>query len=282
MAGLAYTLVALAPVALTAVLLAGLDVPWLAVMVGVLAVRQLTVFTVTALYHRGHAHGSVRFHPVAEAVLRAWGWLATGLGVRTWAIVHRWHHALGDDVHAPFSPSRPGGSALRIGRETLAAHWRVVCDPTGLERFAKGLPDDVFERFVSGEERRAFGVLGLRLPLVLALGTAALSTVAPPGTAFLATLASIPGALGSVAVGSVFGVNGIAHLAGTRRFDTPDTSHNVLAVDLLGLGEGLHNNHHARPGSARLSAGPGEVDAGFAVLRALRAVGIVRELRYGP
>jgi sn-1 stearoyl-lipid 9-desaturase len=47
------------------------------------------------------------------------------------------------------------------------------------------------------------------------------------------------------------------------------------------MGEALHNNHHARPGSARLSAGPGELDPGFAVLRALHALGLVRELRYG-
>ncbi len=51
--------------------------------------------------------------------------------------------------------------------------------------------------------------------------------------------------------------------------------YNVGYVSLLTMGESLHNNHHAFPGSARLAHERGELDPGWWVLRALRRLGLV-------
>ena len=45
------------------------------------------------------------------------------------------------------------------------------------------------------------------------------------------------------------------------------------------MGEAWHNNHHAFPASARLGLKQGEADPGWWVLRALRRLGLVWNLR---
>lgn len=49
---------------------------------------------------------------------------------------------------------------------------------------------------------------------------------------------------------ATFVVNSLAHLWGSRRYDTPDTSRNNPLLAALTLGEG-HNNHHFYMSSAR-------------------------------
>lgn len=258
----------------------GRALPVGALLLALLGLRQVTAFVVTALYHRSASHAALDFHPALRLPLRLWGWLFTGVGLRTWALVHRWHHATGDGPDAPFSPSRPGGSILRCARETIAAHRAAARDPSPLARFGRDLPDDALERFIQAEERRGFGAFGLRLPLLVGLLTAAVAVVLdlPWGTAVGVALAALPAASGSVAAFAVGVVNGVGHLYGTRNFETRDTSTNVVSADWLGMGEALHNNHHARPGSARFAVAPGEVDPTWWVLRALARVGAVTRL----
>ncbi|WP_233352648.1 acyl-CoA desaturase [Maricaulis alexandrii] len=47
---------------------------------------------------------------------------------------------------------------------------------------------------------------------------------------------------------------------------------------LITFGESWHGNHHAYPGSARLSQRPGELDPGWWVLQALARIGLVRDI----
>ena len=44
-------------------------------------------------------------------------------------------------------------------------------------------------------------------------------------------------------------INSMAHLVGSRRYETKDDSRNSLFLAILTLGEGWHNNHHHYPGS---------------------------------
>jgi stearoyl-CoA desaturase (delta-9 desaturase) len=55
-------------------------------------------------------------------------------------------------------------------------------------------------------------------------------------------------------------VNVITHRWGYRNFDTPDRSTNNSLVNLLSIGSGLHNNHHAKPNSYRNNILPHEWD----------------------
>src|SRR5439155_12076416 len=74
-------------------------------------------------------------------------------------------------------------------------------------------------------------------------------------------------------------INSLAHVWGSRRFDTADDSRNNPLLAVLTLGERWHNNHHHRMRSTKQGVAWWEIDPTFRVLRALGALGIVRELR---
>jgi stearoyl-CoA desaturase (delta-9 desaturase) len=79
-----------------------------------------------------------------------------------------------------------------------------------------------------------------------------------------------------------FAVNSVAHLIGSRRYDTPDTSRNSLVLAVLTLGEGWHNNHHHYPHTAQAGFFWWEIDASFRLIRVLEAVGLVWAVRRVP
>src|SRR5581483_52213 len=73
-----------------------------------------------------------------------------------------------------------------------------------------------------------------------------------------------------------------AHREGGKHYEVVDASvqgHNVRFIALLTMGESHHNNHHAFPGSAKLSLMPGEWDPGWWFLRSLESIGLAWNLR---
>ena len=62
-------------------------------------------------------------------------------------------------------------------------------------------------------------------------------------------------------------VNAVGHAFGRRPH--PNTSTNNQWLAWLTFGEGLHNNHHAAPTSAKLALNPGEVDPAWPIVRFL-------------
>jgi stearoyl-CoA desaturase (delta-9 desaturase) len=70
-------------------------------------------------------------------------------------------------------------------------------------------------------------------------------------------------------------VNSLGHAVGGRNFDTPDNSRNNLVAALLIVGEGLQNNHHRYPASARFSYRWPEIDPGYAMCRLLEIAGVL-------
>ena len=62
-------------------------------------------------------------------------------------------------------------------------------------------------------------------------------------------------------------INGAGHSFGYKSFQNDATNLRLLA--LITFGEGLHNNHHARPASPKLSAFRGEFDPAWPVIRLL-------------
>ncbi|MCB9655290.1 MAG: acyl-CoA desaturase [Deltaproteobacteria bacterium] len=71
----------------------------------------------------------------------------------------------------------------------------------------------------------------------------------------------------------------VAHIMGSRRFETPDTSRNVAWLAWISFGEGWHNNHHKFPRSARLGLAWWELDLGFLFLRSLEKLGLIWDVR---
>lgn len=83
----------------------------------------------------------------------------------------------------------------------------------------------------------------------------------------------------------VFGhwyVNYAAHTRGYRRWRMPgsgEEGRNHLLWGALAMGEGWHNNHHAWPDSAKFGVGWWELDPGWWVVRGLRALGLVWDVK---
>jgi stearoyl-CoA desaturase (delta-9 desaturase) len=76
-----------------------------------------------------------------------------------------------------------------------------------------------------------------------------------------------------------FAINSLAHLVGSRRFDTPDHSRNNWLLALVTLGEGWHNNHHFSMGSCRQGFRWWEIDPTYWMLKLLAVCGVARDLR---
>jgi stearoyl-CoA desaturase (delta-9 desaturase) len=76
-----------------------------------------------------------------------------------------------------------------------------------------------------------------------------------------------------------YSINSLAHLWGTRRYETTDTSRNNLLLALLTFGEGWHNNHHYFMASVRQGFFWYEIDITYYILRAFAAVGLVWDLK---
>jgi stearoyl-CoA desaturase (delta-9 desaturase) len=228
--------------------------PWVALAAGLL-VTQVAIFATTVYLHRGLTHRALTVHPWMALPARIVVWLSTGMRPREWAAVHRRHHAATDTVEDPHSPMVLG--FWRVQLANAALYRRTARDGVTVERYARDLPPDRLDRWFFD---RAF--LGLVLGMVL------LCVVLGWPTGLLAA------AIHTVAyLGLAGAVNAVGHTVGRRPNDNSATNGWLLA--LFTAGEGLHNNHHAAPTSARFAFRRREPDPGWWVVRGLAAVRLV-------
>jgi stearoyl-CoA desaturase (delta-9 desaturase) len=79
-----------------------------------------------------------------------------------------------------------------------------------------------------------------------------------------------------------FTINSLAHVFGSRRYATTDTSRNNFWLALITMGEGWHNNHHHYMNSANQGFFWWEIDLSYYVLRGLSLVGLIWDVRKPP
>ena len=77
-------------------------------------------------------------------------------------------------------------------------------------------------------------------------------------------------------------INSVAHVFGSRRYETNDLSRNNAFLAVLTLGEGWHNNHHHYQSSARQGFFWWEIDVSYYTIRLLAVLGIVSAVREPP
>ena len=77
-------------------------------------------------------------------------------------------------------------------------------------------------------------------------------------------------------------INSLAHVYGSRRYETPDTSRNNLFLAILAFGEGWHNNHHYYPNTARQGFYWWEIDVSYYIIVALSWLGLVWDVKPLP
>jgi len=230
-------------------------VPWWNwVLMGALYVVRM--FFITAGYHRYFAHRSFRTSRVMQFIFAFGGGTAVQKGPLWWAGNHRMHHRYADtdrDAHSPIK----GFWWSHIGWIISDAHTSVPANSI-----------DDFEKF---PELRFLNKHDWIPPWSLAIACALIGGWSALLIGFfLSTVLLWHG---------TFLVNSVAHVIGTRRYVTTDTSRNNVVVALFTGGEGWHNNHHHLPNSARQGFFWWEVDTTYYVLRAMAAVRLVSDLK---
>jgi stearoyl-CoA desaturase (delta-9 desaturase) len=218
------------------------------------------MFAVTAGYHRYFSHRTYKTSRVFQFLLAFLGTSATQKGPIWWASAHRRHHKYSDtemDVHSPkqrgFWYAHMG---WWLGRDHEKTDWSQVRD------LAKFPELRLLERW---------HVLGV----FTCMGAAA-------------ALRGFDGFLWGYVVSTcfllhgTFTINSLAHVYGSRRYETTDTSRNNPWLALISMGEGWHNNHHHYMNSANQGFYWWEIDMSYYLLKALEKVGLVWDVRKAP
>jgi len=216
-----------------------------------------TCLGITVGYHRLLTHRSFKCNPWLRRMLTWMGAASMQNGPARWTAIHRRHHQAADLADDPHSP--------REGFFHAHAGWVLRQDKHEKEDFRTLVPDvsgtDAWMRIL--DHKQLF-----ILPWVL---TGILCYV----------VAGWRGVLWGTVIRTVWFwhvtwcVNSVCHWRGSRPYDTKDDSRNVWWVGLLTLGEGWHNNHHAKPSSALHGWRWYEVDISGYVIRLMARLGLV-------
>jgi stearoyl-CoA desaturase (delta-9 desaturase) len=221
-----------------------------------LAIYAVRMFGITAGYHRYFSHRSYKLG-------RGWQFLMAFLaetsgqkGVLWWAAHHRVHHRHADqdpDIH---SPLKRGFWWAHVG--WVLSNEYDDYDPALIKDFGKY------------PELRWLNRHYLAPPLVLGLFLLCGGTGAFVWGFVVSTVLVFHG---------TFTINSVAHLWGSRRFNTPDDSRNNFVLAVITLGEGWHNNHHKFMYACQQGIRWWEVDVTYYALRMLNWLGVARDLR---
>jgi stearoyl-CoA desaturase (Delta-9 desaturase) len=231
---------------------------WRGLSVG-LASFFLRAFGLGVGYHRYFAHRSFKTSRAFQFVLAVLGSLAIQRGVLWWAETHRDHHRNADtdsDIH---SPSHKG---------FIYAHSGWFLDEKNRQTKVSSVMDLArYPELVWLNDWRWYF-----LPI---LSYSSLLYIFFGGEGLLWGIAISTVALWH----ATHWIQSMSHsYGGYRRCPSSDNSRNHWLLGVLTLGE-FHNNHHYSPSSCRQGFVWWEIDVGYYVLRLLKSLGVVWDLR---
>jgi stearoyl-CoA desaturase (Delta-9 desaturase) len=245
---------------------------WLAVSIAVF-LYALRVFTLTGWYHRYFSHRTFRTWRVVQFIFAVIGCSAVQRGPLWWAAHHRNHHVHSDDPEDLHSPRQYG---------FWWAHFGWFLTPKAFKTNYKVIPD-----FAKYPELRFLDRFDLVVPVALALlcfGFGELVAWGDPDLGVTGLQILVWGFFISTfaCYHVTYLVNSLAHVMGSRRYETKDDSRNNLVVALLTFGEGWHNNHHHYPNSTRQGFYWWEIDLTYYGLYFMSLLGLTWDLRGVP
>jgi stearoyl-CoA desaturase (Delta-9 desaturase) len=212
-------------------------------------VTQASVIATTVYLHRVLAHRALTVRRPVAMVFRVIIWIMTGISPRAWVAVHRKHHAFSDTPQDPHSPVQLGFWAVQLGNVKL--YRDTIRDGVTVTKYSRDLPPDGLDRVLF--DHAFFGLaIGIGFLMVLLGPVAGLLAAGIHTVVYLSISAA---------------VNAVGHTFGKRPYDNLATNNQWLA--LISGGEGLHNNHHAAPTSARFALAGGQADPGWWLIRLL-------------
>ncbi|MBX9666701.1 MAG: acyl-CoA desaturase [Candidatus Obscuribacterales bacterium] len=220
-------------------------------------------FGVTIGLHRLLSHRAFKCPKAVEYFFVSGAYLAFHGSPAWWATIHRNHHRY---VETPLDPHSP-----RQGIFHAYFFYRAFKYPPHMSP-AKQCPDlmkDPVYRFLERGGDWKWGylkcvsfALAFRVLLYQFFGFEVMMA------SFLA---------GFLAWNVPLILNIVCHIPrlGYRNFAIADDSNNNYFFGLVALGDGWHNNHHARPGSSQMGLKKHEFDLSWFTLKCLQKVGLV-------
>ena len=245
-------------------------VGWSSVAVGVAGfLYLLRIFAITGFYHRYFSHRTFKTSRWFQLLFGLIGTASIQRGPLWWAAHHRHHHAHSDDPEDVHSPVQHGFLWSHMGWFTAPVNF-----PTKIELiqdFAK-FPElrflDRFDLVIAVLIGTGMFILGASLPAEL--GTSGMQMLV---WFFISTV---------ILYHVTYMINSLAHVYGSRRYETTDTSRNNPFLAILAFGEGWHNNHHHYPNTARQGFYWWEIDMSYYIIVALSWLGLVWDVKPLP
>ncbi len=219
-----------------------------------LVILQMSVFFTTIYLHRSKTHRGVELHPAVGLLMHLELSLFTGIVPRQWAAVHRKHHQFSDREGDPHSPYLLGLWTVLFGNYFL--YRKEARDRAMVAKYTPDWKNDWLDRLPYMSFAPLAGMAIFMLMFGPAWGAAAWFTHV---VLYIFLNSSI---------------NSVCHMVGYRNFDNKAT--NLQSIALLTAGEGLHNNHHEYPTSARFAHFPREIDLAWGLIRLLAACGLAK------
>jgi fatty-acid desaturase len=214
----------------------------------------------TVAFHRALSHKTLKLHPIARDVLTFLAMMNGSGSPLSWVANHRLHHAKSDTPEDISSP-RIGG----FWWSHLKWLWQAGAAPVG--KYCKELNTPAYQKWTRLQIPLFAIAFLMGVPLALkGWGWAAFFWLGPIRLVW--------------ALHAQCFVNSICHINPT----VPDGEQTARNVPWLGVmhafqGEQWHQNHHDRPGSARLGYGQGQLDVGWLVILGLEKVGLAKDVR---
>ena len=191
--------------------------------------------------------------------MRFWLWLTTGMVTKQWVAIHRKHHQSTEKEGDPHSPHVFGIWTVLFKGAGL--YHTASKDSAMVATYGQGTPNDWIERNLYTKHSR----LGILLMLLINLYLFGIIGLLIWGIQMI----WIPFWAAGV-------VNGIGHWWGYRNTETRDKSRNFSMWGIVIGGEELHNNHHDKPASPKLSQKWFEFDIGWMYLTLFRFVKLAK------
>lgn len=193
-----------------------------------LALLSLTTYWIIGIlginigYHRLLSHRSFKTYKPIEYFLTLVGVVTTVGSPLAWVLIHRQHHRKTETKEDPHSPYQLGILRAWFG------FWKIKSLDIKLIRDIKNSP---FQKFL----HRNYLIIILTYCFILAI-------IDP---LYIIFVYAIPACL---CLHSTSAIIVIAHRHGYKTYDLKNNeSRNSWIANLITLGEGWHNNHHAKP-----------------------------------
>jgi len=215
-------------------------------------ILQASVFVTTIYLHRAMCHRGLELHPIVANLMHLHLSLFTGIVPREWVAVHRKHHHFSDKEGDPHSPYLFG--MWNVFFNNFWMYRKEIKNPATIRKYTPDYKPDFVDSIPGITYGAYFGLAIFMLMFGVWWGVAAWALHV---------------------VGYIFlnaSINSICHMVGYRNFENLATNHQFIA--LLTAGEGLHNNHHEHPSSARFALRGKEIDPAWPVIWILERFGL--------